>query len=172
MAEEVNLEGSAAGQSGLRTNLLQGAHLLAEALGHDLVGVTQSTTPVIAQVARGAGERTFTPGDTVGFHHRVAGRAGSTIIESQWVGVVGLDVVLDGMEEGASIVIDGPRPMRAEIAGSGISGAYRPTAARAVKSIAPLRSLRPGLRRVYELPLGVRLIPPHDPDDALPLETV
>jgi hypothetical protein len=156
MAEEVNLDGTADdGKSGLRTNLIQGANLLAEALGHDLEAMTESTTAIVAQVPRGSGERTFMPGDPIGFHHRVAGRAGSMTIESEWVGVAGLDPVLDGMEEGASIVIDGPSPMRAEIAGAGMSGAYRPTAARAVKSIAPLRSLAPGLRRVYELPLSV-----------------
>lgn len=98
---------------------------------------TRST--IVAQVPRGAGERTFMRGDPIGFHHRVAGRAGPTTIESEWVGVAGLYPVLDGMKEGASIVIDGPRPMRAEMAGTGMSAAYRPTAARAVKSIAPPR---------------------------------
>jgi 2,4-diaminopentanoate dehydrogenase len=140
---------------GLRTNLIQGAHLLAEALGHDLEQMTESAAPIVAQATRGAGERTFMPGDPIGFHYRVGGRAGATTIESEWVGVAGLDSGLDGIEDGASVVIDGPRPMRAELAGAGMAAAYRPTAARAVKSIVPLRSLAPGLRRVYELPLSV-----------------
>ena len=156
MAEEVNVGGGTTedGESGLRTNLIQGANLLAEALGHRLEATTESTSTLVAQVPRDAGARRFMPGDPIGFHHRVAGRAGSATIESEWVGVAGLAVALDGMEEGASVAIDGPNPMRAEIAGAGMSGAYRPTAARAVNSIAPLRSLPPGLRRVYELPLA------------------
>jgi hypothetical protein len=156
MAEAVSPGGTADdGRGGLRTNLVQGAHLLAEALGHDLEAMTESTSAIVAQVPRGAADRTFVPGDPIGFHHRVTGRAGSTTVESEWVGVAGLDLALDGMADGASIVIDGPNPMRAELAGTGMSAAYRPTAARAVKSIAPLRSLAPGLRRVYELPLSL-----------------
>jgi 4-hydroxy-tetrahydrodipicolinate reductase len=156
VAEVVNLAGSADdGAGGLRTNLVQGAHLLAEAIGHDLEEVTESTSAIVAQVARAGGEWRFGPGDPIGFHHRVAGRAGTTTIESEWVGVVGLDEELDGMQEGASVMLDGPKPVRAELSGSGMLGAYRPTAARAVKSISPLRTLPPGLRRVYELPLSV-----------------
>lgn len=165
MAEAISPGGTADdGTSGLRTNLVQGVHLLPGALGHDLEAMTVSTRAIVARVPRGAGARTFVPGDPIGFHYQVAGHAGSTAIESEWVGVAGLNLVLDGMEDGASIVIDGPSSMRAELAGTGMSAAYRPTAARAVKSIAPLRSLAPGLRRVYELPLSVfRSRRPADP---------
>lgn len=156
MEDEVNLDGEEDGRRpGLRTNLVQGAHLLAEALGHRLEAMTESTSAVRAQKRRSSGARTFEPGDAIGFHHRVEGRAGQIRIASEWVGIDGLRMALDGMDEGASIEIDGPSPMRAEIAGTGMSGAYRPTAARAVKSIAPLRSLSPGVRRVYELPLSM-----------------
>ena len=154
MEEEANLDDEG-GRPGLRTNLVQGAHLLAEALGHRLEALTESTSAVVAETRRSAGAQTFAPGDPIGFHHRVEGRAGSITIASEWVGIIGLDPALDGMGEGASVAVDGPNPMRAEISGAGLSGAYRPTAARAVKSIAPLRSLAPGLRRVYELPLAM-----------------
>lgn len=146
--------GSDENKSGLRTNLVQGAHLLAEAIGHDLEGVSVSTTAVVAQVSRDAGDWKFEPGDPIGFHHRVSGRAGPTVIESEWVGIVGLDAALDGMRDGSSVAIEGPKPLRAELTGTGMAAAYRPTAARAVNSIAPLRLLAPGLRRVYELPLS------------------
>jgi 4-hydroxy-tetrahydrodipicolinate reductase len=155
LAEEVDLDGTGgADGGGLRTNLVQGARLLAGGFGYELSSMTESTTSVVADVLRSGGGRTFEPGDPIGFHHRVAGHAGPIAIEAEWVGIVGLDLRLDGMEEGASIEVDGPSPVRADIAGAGMSAAYRPTAARAVKSIAPLRTLAPGLRRVYELPLS------------------
>jgi hypothetical protein len=156
MADEANLD-EEGGRPGLRTNLVQGAHLLAEALGHRLEALAESTSAIVAETPRSAGTRAFAPGDPIGFHHRVEGRAGSITIASEWVGIIGLDPELDGMSEGASVAVDGPSPMRAEVSGAGLSGGYRPTAARAVKSIAPLRSLAPGLRRVYELPLSTPL---------------
>jgi hypothetical protein len=87
------------------------------------------------------------PGGVVGFHHAVAGVVGGEErVRLEWRGVLE-----PGDDEGTELRIDGPRGITETIRYDVPSDAYPGTAARMVKSIAPLRALPAGLHTPAEL---------------------
>jgi hypothetical protein len=82
----------------------------------------------------------------VGFHHAVVGIAdGEDRVRLEWRGE------LEPGDEGTELRIDGPGGVSETVRFDVPADAYPGTAARMVKSIAPLRALPPGLHTPAEL---------------------
>ncbi|WP_259313015.1 hypothetical protein [Capillimicrobium parvum] len=103
------------------------------------------------------GGRRVAPGRTMGFRRRSIGRRGGDVLaEIEWIAIFCLDPARDGVEEAATLRIEGDSNVEASASGTFFGDPYPSTAARAVNAIGPLRSLPPGLYRPDELPSSSR----------------
>jgi hypothetical protein len=126
--------------------LRQSLNVIGDALGleFDSVRATPSLVPADRRVEFDG--LVAEPGTVIGFHHAVAGIVdGEERVRLEWRGM------LSPADEGTELRVDGPRGISETIRFDVPSDAYPGTAARMVKSIAPLRALPPGLHTPAEL---------------------
>ena len=121
--------------------------MIGDALGLEFDSVRATPSPVRAERRVEFDGLVAEPGTVVGFHHAVVGIVdGEERVRLEWRGV--LD---PADEEGTELRLDGPRGLSETMQLQVPSDAYPGTAARMVKSIAPLRELPPGLHTPAEL---------------------
>lgn len=113
--------------------------LVAAGLGLDLDAVERHADPLLSDA-----------GTVAGFRVRVEGIVASdTRIALEWLGTA--DPEGDGTPEGLDLSIGGPGGLEFVVRAQLPTDPYPGTAARMVKSIAPLRALPPGLRSPDEI---------------------
>jgi len=134
-------------------SLSESLELVADALDLRLEAREEVHEALTSSVVRTHAGRTVRPGETVGFRKRAVGlRGGDLVVEIEWCSVFCLDPAEDGLEESASVTVDGDVRMRMSAGGTFFGDPYPSTAARAINAIRPLRDLPPGLFRPDQLP--------------------
>jgi diaminopimelate decarboxylase len=126
--------------------LRQSLNVVGDAIGLEFDAVEASPSPIRADRRIEFDGLVAEVGTVVGFYHAVVGRAdGEDRVRLEWRGE------LKRGDEGTELRIDGPGGISETVRFDVPADAYPGTAARMVKSIAPLRALPPGLHTPAEL---------------------
>jgi hypothetical protein len=126
---------------------------IAEALGISVDRMEYVHEALAAPSPRSYRDRTVEVGQTVGFRRRsIAFRDGRAVVEVEWLAIFCIDAEADGVEESATLRIEGDCGVEASSRGTFFGDPYPSTAARALNAIAPLRALAPGLYRPHDIP--------------------
>jgi hypothetical protein len=129
--------------------------LVAAGLGLELDAIETHPDPILAERRATIDGLVAEPGSIVGFHHRADGIVGGEArVTLEWRGTA--DPAADGTPEGLDLRVSAPGGLDFAVRAEVPRNPYPGTAARMVKSIAPLRALPPGLRRPDELAAVVR----------------
>ena len=127
--------------------LKQSLHLIGDAIGLEFDAIEATPSPIRADRRTEFDGLVAEVGTVVGFNHAVVGSVdGDPRVRLEWRGV--LD---PGDDEGTELRVDGPGGISETVRFDVPADAYPGTAARMVKSIAPLRALPPGLHTPAEL---------------------
>jgi 2,4-diaminopentanoate dehydrogenase len=126
---------------------------IVEALGIAVDRTEDLHEALPAPTPRSYRDRQVEVGQTVGFRRRsIAFRGDRPVVEVEWVAIFCIDPRADGVEESATLTIEGDCDVEAISRGTFFGDPYPSTAARALNAIAPLRTLPPGLYRPHEIP--------------------
>jgi len=131
----------------------QSVALVSDALRLDVDRIDDVVAPLVAPATRRHAGRVVERGRTMGFRRRSRGlRDGAVVVELEWVAIFCIDPAVDGVEESASLVVEGDSRFELAAAGTFCGDAYPGTVARAINAIRPLARMRPGLYRPDQLP--------------------
>lgn len=129
--------------------------LIEDALRFEFDRSEHSHEPILSTKRRTDGKAVVEEGRIVGFASRSVGyRGGLPLVELEVRAIFCIDPALDGSGELARLRIEGEPSICTEAQGSFLADSYTATAARALNSIIPLRSLPPGVYRPDQLPLS------------------
>lgn len=129
--------------------------LIADALGLALDGIDNMHEPYVSTVRREHAGRIVEVGRNAGFHKRSVGRSGGQArIEIEMYGVFCIDPDVDSVQEAARVSVDGDVTVETEARGNWFGDSYPVTAAKAIRTVRPLRSMPPGIYRPDQLPLS------------------
>ena len=132
----------------------ESAMLVADALALPVDTVDNHHEPYVTAVRRAYGEAVVEAGRTAGFRKRCVVRGPAGSVELEWLAIFAIDPVADGVEDGATVRVEGDTTFGASVTGELFADSYGATVARALNAVVPLRSLQPGLYRPDQLPLG------------------
>jgi 4-hydroxy-tetrahydrodipicolinate reductase len=132
----------------------ESAMLVADALALPVERVDNHHEPYVTTIPRRHGATLVEAGRTAGFRKRCAVQGPAGTVELEWLAIYAIDPAVDGVEEGASVQIDGETTFGATVHGGLFADSYGATVARALNAVVPLRSLPPGLYRPDQLPIG------------------
>src|SRR5262249_56829769 len=110
--------------------------------------------PYVTTIPRRHGDTVVEPGRTAGFRKRCVVRGPVGSVELEWLAIFAIDPAVDGVEDGASITIEGDSTFGATVHGDLFADSYGATVARALNAIGPLRSLPPRPYRPDEPPVA------------------
>ncbi len=128
--------------------------VIVDGLALDVDEVHETVEPFPSGRVRRHGDRVIGPEQSAGFVRRAVGvRDGRIVAEVSWTAVLELGPE-DGIAETARLGIRGDSVVEAEARGTFFGDPYPATAARAVRAVAPLALLPPGVYRPDQLPLG------------------
>lgn len=125
--------------------LMPSARLVADALG-GAPDLTESVERLMSDRERSDGGRSIGPGEPMGFRRVVQGRVNGTELYVEWLAGFCLDD-----PPSARVEIDG---LELVLRGDPLDDSHPATAARALRALAPLRLLPPGLYRPDQLPIS------------------
>lgn len=134
--------------------LNESAMLVADVLALPIEAIDNYHEPYVTTIRRAHGDTVVEAGRTAGFRKRCVVRGPAGSVELEWVAIFAIDSVADGVEDGASVRIEGDTSFGASVNGELFADSYGATVARALNAVVPLRSLEPGLYRPDQLPLG------------------
>jgi hypothetical protein len=136
-------------------SLAESLAVIVDGLGLVVDSFEEQVEPITSTHRRVARGRVVEPGTVAGFRRRAVARRGAGIaVEVEWVALFCIGDE-DGVCETASVQIEGDTVIQAEARGTFFGNPYPSTAARAVRAIAPLRVLPPGIYRPDQLAIGV-----------------
>ncbi len=135
----------------------QSLRMVGDAAGIAFDEVRLSRTPIVSPLRRQSGETAVEPGTVTGYTHEASGIVdGEVRIAVQWSLVFMLDAVVDGLEEGVVIEIEGEPTMEMRLRSTLSADPYPATAARAISVVPGLLAMPPGLYTSAQVPLAVR----------------
>lgn len=130
--------------------------LIGDGLGLHLEAIENHHEPYLSSTRREHRGRVVEAGTNAGFHKRSIGLSadGRPLVEVEMYAIFCIDPTVDPVEEGASVRIEGDATIETSSGGDWFGDSYPVTAAKAIRSVRPLRTLRPGLYRPDQLPLS------------------